>query len=202
MASVHTHCRRELFHSCWSIMLDEDFISAYRHGIVLKCADGVARRIFPRIFTYSADYPEKCVLLRFSFSRKTNYSSFYRVLIATIKDMGLCPCPRCLTPKSMFSSLGLAGDMKRRLINLRSYTMTKIVQARNFIYGCGNTVDGVKVEYSLGEGSWVPIIVSETVFLPSSAHTSNYRINLPRSLDLSASIRFGCSSLTLCTSVN
>jgi hypothetical protein len=50
-------------------MLDEDFISAYRHGIVLKCADGIARRIFPRIFTYSADYPEKCVLLRIFFKK-------------------------------------------------------------------------------------------------------------------------------------
>jgi hypothetical protein len=102
----------------------------------------------------------------------------------------------------MFSFLGLAGDMKRRLINLRSYTMTKVVQARDFIYKYGNTVGGVKVEHCLGEGSWVPIIVRETIFLPSSAHTSNYRINLPRNLDLSASIRSGCSSSTSCTSVS
>jgi hypothetical protein len=40
-------------------MLDEDFLDAYRHGIIFKCADGVLRRVFPRIFTYSADYPEK-----------------------------------------------------------------------------------------------------------------------------------------------
>ncbi|KAG2751990.1 hypothetical protein P692DRAFT_20688057, partial [Suillus brevipes Sb2] len=26
MASLHAHCRRELFHSCWEILLDEDFI--------------------------------------------------------------------------------------------------------------------------------------------------------------------------------
>ena len=60
MAALQTHCRRELFHACWEILLDEDFLHAYRHGIVLKCADGVLRRVFPRIFTYSADYPEKC----------------------------------------------------------------------------------------------------------------------------------------------
>ncbi|KAG2737048.1 hypothetical protein P692DRAFT_20884062 [Suillus brevipes Sb2] len=59
MTSLHTHCRRELFQACWDILLDEDFIRAYRHGFVLKCADGVLRRVFPRIFTYSADYPEK-----------------------------------------------------------------------------------------------------------------------------------------------
>jgi hypothetical protein len=62
MAALHTHCRRELFHACWDTLLNEDFLHAYGHGIVLKCADGVLRRIFPRIFTYSADYPEKCVL--------------------------------------------------------------------------------------------------------------------------------------------
>lgn len=62
IAALHTHCRRELFQGCWDTLLDQDFLHAYCHGIVLKCADGVIRRIFPRIFTYSADYPEKCVL--------------------------------------------------------------------------------------------------------------------------------------------
>lgn len=61
MVALHTHCRRELFHACWDILLDKEFLQAYRHGIVIRCADGVLRRIFPRIFTYSADYPEKCV---------------------------------------------------------------------------------------------------------------------------------------------
>jgi hypothetical protein len=61
MAALHTHCRRELFHGCWDALLDKDFLLAYRHGIVLKCADGVFRRVFPRLFTYSADYPEKYI---------------------------------------------------------------------------------------------------------------------------------------------
>ncbi|KAG1779369.1 hypothetical protein EV702DRAFT_1214493 [Suillus placidus] len=139
MAALQTHCRRELFHACWDTLLDQDFVHAYRHGIVLKCADGVLRRIFPRIFTYSADYPEK-------------------VLIATIKDMGSCPCPRCLTPKNMFSSLGLLKDMKSRVTNIRIYVLAKIIKAREYIYNWGNTVDGVKVDETLGEGSWVPIL--------------------------------------------
>jgi hypothetical protein len=29
--------------------------------MVVKCADGIERRVYPRIFTYSADYPEKWV---------------------------------------------------------------------------------------------------------------------------------------------
>ena len=54
-----THCRRELMHAIWRILLDDDFLHAYTYGIVIKCHDGVERRVYPRIFTYSADYPEK-----------------------------------------------------------------------------------------------------------------------------------------------
>jgi hypothetical protein len=61
-ATLHTHCWHDLFHVCWDTLLDHDFLHAYSHGIVLTCADGVLCRIFPHIFTYSANYPEKCVL--------------------------------------------------------------------------------------------------------------------------------------------
>lgn len=50
-------------HAVWDILLDDEFIHAYEHGIVLKCADGIFRRIYPRIFTYSADYPEKYMVI-------------------------------------------------------------------------------------------------------------------------------------------
>jgi hypothetical protein len=56
---VSTHCRRELMHAVWAILLDDDFLHAYEHGIVILCPDGIFRRFYPRIFTYSADYPEK-----------------------------------------------------------------------------------------------------------------------------------------------
>lgn len=54
-----THLKRELMHEVWLLLLDADFMYAYEHGIIMKCSDGVTRRIFPRFFTYSADYPEK-----------------------------------------------------------------------------------------------------------------------------------------------
>lgn len=54
-----THCKRELMHAIWRILLDDAFVEAYKNGIVVKCFDGVTRRVYPRIFTYSADYPEK-----------------------------------------------------------------------------------------------------------------------------------------------
>ena len=59
--ALFTHCRRELMHQVWRVLLDDEFLEAYRHGIVLKCADGILRRVYPRILTYSADYPEKYV---------------------------------------------------------------------------------------------------------------------------------------------
>ena len=46
-------------HAIWRVLLDDDFVEAYKNGIVVKCFDGVHRRVYPRIFTYSADYPEK-----------------------------------------------------------------------------------------------------------------------------------------------
>jgi len=58
-ADVLTHCRRGLMHAVWHCLLDEDFLHAYEHGIVIMCPDGVLRRFYPRFFTYSADYPEK-----------------------------------------------------------------------------------------------------------------------------------------------
>ncbi|KAF7372504.1 hypothetical protein MVEN_00112300 [Mycena venus] len=78
--SLITHCRRELMQAVWRLMLDKDFREAYAHGIVIKCFDGIYHRVYPRIFTYSADYPEK-------------------VLLATIHDKGFCLCPRCLVEK-------------------------------------------------------------------------------------------------------
>ncbi|KAK7679638.1 hypothetical protein QCA50_017350 [Cerrena zonata] len=60
-AEVLTHCWRELMHGVLRTVLDADFVHAYTHGIVIKCSDGNTRRVFPRIFTYSADYPEKYI---------------------------------------------------------------------------------------------------------------------------------------------
>jgi hypothetical protein len=54
-----THLRKELFHIQWTYLLDDAFVHAFEHGMEITCADGVRRRIYPRIFTYSADYPEK-----------------------------------------------------------------------------------------------------------------------------------------------
>jgi hypothetical protein len=58
-APLLTHCQRELYHQQWLAILDDEFMEAYDHGFVIKCFDGIERRFYPRVFTYSADYPEK-----------------------------------------------------------------------------------------------------------------------------------------------
>ena len=61
-----THCKRELVHTIWRILLDEDFVEAYKNGTVVWCFDGVTWRVYPRIFTYSADYPKKLYAIQFT----------------------------------------------------------------------------------------------------------------------------------------
>ncbi|KAJ3709521.1 hypothetical protein C8R42DRAFT_649336 [Lentinula raphanica] len=137
-ADILTHCRRELMHAVWRYLLNDDFIHAYKYGIVIVCADGVKRRIFPRIFTYSADYPEK-------------------VLLATIRDKGLCPCPRCFIPKSHLNRLGV--DLRFRISQTRTFLINKVNQARRLIYTAGAAIGGKYVQDLLKESSSVPTLM-------------------------------------------
>ncbi|KAJ1299373.1 hypothetical protein OPQ81_011048 [Rhizoctonia solani] len=57
-SALITHLRRELGQAVWCHLLDDDFVEAWRNGMVVKCADGIERRVFPRIKTNSVDYPE------------------------------------------------------------------------------------------------------------------------------------------------
>jgi hypothetical protein len=53
------HMRQSVFHGALHLLLDNKFRDAWINGIKITFADGVERLVFPRIFTYSADYPEK-----------------------------------------------------------------------------------------------------------------------------------------------
>ena len=68
-ADTLTYLRREVMHAVWLLLLDDDFIDAYTNGIIIKFHDGIERLVFPRLFTYSADYPEKCDFTIFHHSR-------------------------------------------------------------------------------------------------------------------------------------
>ena len=58
-APTMTHLKCELMHAIWELLLDDEFMKAYEHRRVVKCADSVIQQIYPCFFTYPADYPEK-----------------------------------------------------------------------------------------------------------------------------------------------
>ncbi|KAJ7199371.1 hypothetical protein GGX14DRAFT_173024 [Mycena pura] len=60
---VRTHLKRELMHAVWDLMLDDEFMKAYREGFEFECHDKTVRRIYPWLYTYGADYPEKYYVL-------------------------------------------------------------------------------------------------------------------------------------------
>jgi hypothetical protein len=41
------HCRREFFHAQVEALLDDDFLEAWQHGIVIKCFDGIFAAFIP-----------------------------------------------------------------------------------------------------------------------------------------------------------
>ena len=84
----------------------------------------------------------------------------FRVLLATIRDKGHCPCPRCIIPKSNFSQVGWWNDIKARVSQARTYMQNKIVAARDAIYRRGAPIKGAVVERLLKDCSLVPTLVS------------------------------------------
>ncbi|KAG8958343.1 hypothetical protein FRC05_009001, partial [Tulasnella sp. 425] len=139
-ARLKTHCRHELFHQVWCILLDKKFVKAYKHGILVVFPDGSLRRVYLRIVTYSADYPEK-------------------VIIATIRNLGTCLCPRCLVKWHEIRKLGLKADGKLRQLTRRVDDEKRrllVKKARKFIYKDRKRVGSTWVEALLGSTSLVP----------------------------------------------
>ncbi|KAJ3549639.1 hypothetical protein NMY22_g803 [Coprinellus aureogranulatus] len=66
-SALFKYCARALFHKQWSILLSAEFIDAMKYGIVHTCLDGKKRCFFPRILTYSCDYPENRDLITIMF---------------------------------------------------------------------------------------------------------------------------------------
>lgn len=152
-----THCRRELLHAQWDVLLDDDFLEAYKHGIVATCNDEVMRRFYPRFFTYSADYKEKYAYS--SCLAKSVLNIHRRVMLSSIRDLGGCPCPRCLIPISRIYRMGMVQDMKERKTLARvndDDRRRKIERARDIIYRQNYAVDNANVEAILKPQSLVP----------------------------------------------
>ncbi|PPQ76747.1 hypothetical protein CVT24_012267 [Panaeolus cyanescens] len=137
-----THLRRELIQAVWRLLLDDKFLEAYKNGIVILFPDGVYRRVFPRFFTYSADYPEK-------------------VLLTCIKFLENYPCTQCTIHKDHIHQLGTLRDRQRRQgKNQRSDNKMRqetIDKARRLIFVKGYSVSSTIITELLAKYSWTPI---------------------------------------------
>ncbi|THV04136.1 hypothetical protein K435DRAFT_649906, partial [Dendrothele bispora CBS 962.96] len=78
--TIFTHLKRELMQAIWALILDDELMHTYEHGLALQYSDGIMQRLFARFYTYSMDYLKK-------------------VLLATILCLGQCPCPHCFIEK-------------------------------------------------------------------------------------------------------
>ena len=88
-----------------------------------------------------------------------------RVLIATIRDKGICPCLQCLITKGQLDKMGLACNIHLRLTNVRRFFLDKVRRAREWIYKKGRGVISKGVEDILKETSSVPTMVSSNNIL-------------------------------------
>ncbi|KZV97244.1 hypothetical protein EXIGLDRAFT_764538 [Exidia glandulosa HHB12029] len=137
---IFTHLRRELMHEVLGLVFDDEFWYAYDHGIVVNCADGVRRRLYPRLFVYIADYPEKCNA-------------------ATIRDQGDFPCPGDLTPDNMLDQMGTAPARSLVRDSPRIDTPARRKSVRNaqkLIHNKGYAVNSKKVDALLKAESYTP----------------------------------------------
>ncbi|KAJ7169185.1 hypothetical protein C8R43DRAFT_1121076 [Mycena crocata] len=137
---ILTHCCRDLMHAIWRLLRDYEFLEAWEHGIVIGCEDGILRRFYLRIFTYSADYPEK-------------------VLLATIRNLGKAPCPRCYLLKEDIPNIGTVLDDKKRetLAQTDEHVINGTIRKiRDRIYKLGCAVKSTTFDFFLLARSWTP----------------------------------------------
>jgi hypothetical protein len=82
-----------------------------------------------------------------------------RVLAASIRNLGSCPCPRCHIKLPDIHKLGMKSDRAQREKRLRTDDQDrrrKVKRSLSLIYDHGYAVDSTAVEDLLQEHSWVP----------------------------------------------
>ncbi len=89
----------------------------------------------------------------------THSALYRRALLASIKSLGKCLCPRCLITKDKVSELGMKRDMARRETWARKDAILRqftIEMVRKWIYEKGFPVAGDQVEKVLSPVSLMP----------------------------------------------
>ena len=87
----------------------------------------------------------------------------YRILLASIRNLGRCPCPRCLIPLDRVPNMGMRRDMAQRMSLARvdnPERRSRIKAAREIIYVKDYKTDSKVVEDLLRQDSLVPTAVS------------------------------------------
>lgn len=91
----------------------------------------------------------------------------YRVLLSGIRNLGSCPCPRCLIPLHRVHNLGMPLDMKQRRTQARvdgPDRIESVEKARMKIYSENLSVASTAVNNILKHESLVPTVVCIFVF--------------------------------------
>lgn len=164
---MYTYFKRELMQAIWKLLLDDDIVEAYKNGVLIHCADSITRRVFPRFFSYSANYPEKYVSHNDCWYLLTLLYSQSRVLLACVKFLGECPCPCCLVKKADLLDVGKSGDMVTRMtqtqVNNKAY-QSLIRKARQAIFK-RKGLSSKAGSNLLKDASLVPIQVCHSLFV-------------------------------------
>ncbi|KAJ3496344.1 hypothetical protein NMY22_g19825 [Coprinellus aureogranulatus] len=108
--------------------------SSISNGLVANCPDGKKRRFYPRLFTYSADYPE-------------------RIIISGILSNGARPCYRCLIKSSDLGALGSPNDTDRHQNTRSEVEQAKLVKGAQSKIKKGRAVGGKVVNAGLKDAS-------------------------------------------------
>lgn len=80
-------------------------------------------------------------------------------MLASIRNLGGCPCPRCLIPLEHVHRVGMKNDRKQRKTKGRVDGPDRrelIDSARDIIYNMARPVNADKVEIILKGKSYVP----------------------------------------------
>ena len=91
-------------------------------------------------------------------------SCIFRVKIATIRDFGMYPCPRCLVSKDKIPEIGKDEDRRTRVELGRTDTVERqgqVDQARKNLYEGGYALTGDYVDGILKGSSLVPTRVRQ-----------------------------------------
>ena len=97
---------------------------------------------------------------------RIHFLTGFRIILAGIRDLGRCPCPRCLVLLDDVANLGKVGDMKQRIIHARvddDITRGKVDLACDIIYNRHYVINSKAVENILKAQSLVPTVVSERI---------------------------------------